>query len=80
MNKNKEHKMRRKVDNLVRRLKKININIELGMNYPWLYLDFVNGKRVTETYWGEHGYTVCFLTVERFINLHHLFKLLRKYV
>jgi hypothetical protein len=72
--------MLRKIDNLVRRLRKININIELGMNYPWLYLDFVNGKKVRETFWGEHGYTICFLTTERFIDLHHFFKLLRKYV
>lgn len=71
--------MKRKIENLVRRLKKIGIEVDLGLNYPWVYLDFVNGKRVTETFWSEHGFTICYMTGDKFHNLHYLFKILRKY-
>ncbi len=71
--------MKRKIENLVRRLKKINVNVKLGLNYPWLTLHKVNGKRVTETFWSDHGYTVCFMTGDKFLNLRYLFKILRKY-
>lgn len=71
--------MKNKLEKLVRRLKKIGIEVEIGLNYPWVMLDFVNGKRVTETFWSDHGYTVCFMTGDKFLNLRYLFKILRKY-
>lgn len=71
--------MKNKLENLVRRLKKINVNVKLGLNYPWVNLHEINGKRVTETFWSDHGYTVCFMTDDKFLNLHYLFKILRKY-
>lgn len=45
---------------LINRLKKININIELIGNYPWIYLDKINGKKVFEKYEAEHGFTIGF--------------------
>lgn len=40
-----------------RRLKAIGIQIECFANYPWIYLDSVNGKKVDETYLANHGFT-----------------------
>jgi hypothetical protein len=71
--------MTNKIEKLVRRLKNINIEIELVLNYPWVYITKINGKQVTETYYADHGFTVCFLTESRFLSIRKLFKLLRKY-
>jgi hypothetical protein len=46
------------IPSFINRLKKIGINVELIANYPWVYLDTVNGIRVKGAYWGEHGFTV----------------------
>lgn len=50
-----------RITRLVNRLQKIGIEIELVGNYPWIYLDKVNGVKVTETYRGNHGFTAFFL-------------------
>ena len=42
------------------RLKKIGIEVEFIGNYPWLYLDKVNGKKVTGRLHANHGFTVFF--------------------
>jgi len=49
------------IDSFVNRLKKIRVHIELLGNYPWVYLDSVNGKKVKEKYGGNHGFTLCIL-------------------
>lgn len=46
-----------KIGSLVRKLAKIGIEVEFSGNLPWVYLDTVNGKRVTERYCGNHGFT-----------------------
>lgn len=54
-----------KINNLksfVDRLKKIGINVKLFANYPWVYLQEVNGKKVEEKFQGNHGFTAFFLT------------------
>ena len=43
---------------VVRRLSKIGVNIELGCNVPWVYLDSVNGVKVTEKKNARHGYCI----------------------
>ena len=50
------------------RLKKINIEIELSGNFPWIYLRSVNNNRVTERYLGNHGFTIMFLPIREFGN------------
>ena len=50
-----------RITRLINRLQKIGINLEFIGNYPWVYLDKVNGVKVTETYCGEHGFTAFFL-------------------
>ena len=69
----------------VDRMKKININIKLVGNYPWIYIDEINGKRVTEKFEGNHGFTIAFLPVRadrelEFTDISEIFKLIRKYI
>ena len=69
----------------VDRMQKININIKLVGNYPWIYIDEINGKRVTEKFEGNHGFTIAFLPVRvdkelAFTDISEIFKLIRKYI
>lgn len=66
------------------RLKKIGINITLVANYPWIYLDTVNGKKVVEVFEAKHGFTIAFLPIKlgkesKFTDLKEIFKIIRKY-
>lgn len=72
-----------KLQVLVERLKKININIELIGNYPWVYLYKVNGKLVTETLCSETNFTIAFLPIKRgkeieFTDTKKIFEVIRK--
>lgn len=69
------------------RLAKIGINITLIGNYPWIYLDTINGKRVKEKFEGNHGFTAFFLSIRRddpqehkITDVSEIFKLIRKYI
>ncbi len=53
--------MANKIQKLVDRLDKIDIKVEFVGNFPWIYLDKVNGVKVTELYNGNHGFTAFFL-------------------
>ena len=69
----------------VDRMKSININIKLVGNYPWIYIDEINGKRVTEKFEGNHGFTIAFLPVRsdrelEFTDISEIFKLIRNYI
>jgi hypothetical protein len=35
----------------IERLRKLNINIELVANYPWVYIDKINGKKLKKSIW-----------------------------
>jgi hypothetical protein len=66
------------------RLEKIGIYVELSTNIPWVYIDTINGKDVTETFRAEHGFTVAFLPIRKgqqieFTDVSEIFKLIRKY-
>lgn len=50
------------IERFVRRLKKIGIDITLSANYPWVYLDEVNGLWVGEKFRANHGFTAFFIT------------------
>ena len=67
------------------RLKKIGYNITLVGNYPWIYLDTINGKRVTERFMGKHGFTIAFLPIRvgqvmKFTDISKIFELIKKYI
>ena len=69
----------------VDRMKRININVKLVGNYPWIYIDEINGRRVTEKFEGNHGFTIAFLPVRadrelEFTDISEIFKLIRKYI
>lgn len=52
------------IDSFYKRLKKIGITIEMIGNYPWVYLDKVNGKKVKGNFEGNHGFTVFFKAIK----------------
>lgn len=67
------------------RMQRLGIQIQLAGNYPWIYIDSINGVRVTETFQGNHGFTIAFLPIRndqqmQFTDIAEIFKLIRKYV
>ena len=69
---------------LKKRLSNIGIDVEFASNFPWIYLDRINGVLVKERYEAEWGFTIAFLPVRRdmpfhFTELDVIFKLIRKY-
>ena len=78
-------KGRDKLTIFVDRMNKLGIDIKLGGNYPWIYIDYINGKRVVEKFQANHGFTIAFLpsTPDKeleFTDIGEIFKLVRKYV
>lgn len=72
------------INRLVPRLKKIGIQIEMFGNYPWIYLDKVNGNKVKEKFCADHGFTIAFLPVRAgekmmLTDIREVFKIIRKY-
>lgn len=69
----------------IERLKKLGIEVKLSGNFPWIYLDEINGVRVTERFEANHGFTVMFLPgrndspPSEFTDITEIFKLIRKY-
>ena len=74
-----------KIKVFVERLKKIGIDVKLSGNYPWVYITEICGKRVTEKFDGNNGFTIIFLPVRNdsppseFTDIKEIFKLIRKY-
>ena len=70
-----------RLDIFMKRMKKLNINIELVGNFPWVYITKINGKPVIEKFMGNHGFTICFLSKDtKFTDITEIFKLIRKYI
>lgn len=46
------------INKFVRRLKKIGIDVKFIGNYPWIYLETVNGKKVEGKFHSNYGFTV----------------------
>lgn len=72
------------LDTFIRRLKKVGICVSIVGNYPWIYLDSINGKRITETFQGNHGLTIMFLPIRpgtkmEFTDIKYIFEIIRKY-
>jgi hypothetical protein len=70
------------LDKLYRRLQKINITISCTGNYPWIYLDTVNGNRVIEKFMANHGFTIAMLVGRDGVELtdtKKIFEIIRKY-
>lgn len=78
--------MENKLDIFTNRLKKIGIEVDYIGNSPWIYLYKINGKKVTEIYQAEWGFTVAFRSIKygeenivKFTDLKTIFNLIRKY-
>jgi len=70
------------LDKFIRRMKRIGIELECTGNYPWIYLSAVNGKRVTEKFRANHGFTIAFLTNAVDVELtdvNEIMQIIRKY-
>ena len=73
-----------KFNKFIKRMKSIGIELECSGNYPWIYIDKINGIRVTEIFQAEHGFTIGFSPITkvkefRFTDMKEIFKLIRKY-
>ena len=73
-----------KLNIFVERLQKIGIKTTYFNNAPWIYIDTINGKKVTERFQGNHGFTVMFYPIKKdspweFTDLKEIFNLIRKY-
>jgi len=73
-----------KLDMFVKRMEKFGIDVQLAGNYPWIYIDKINGKRVTEKFHADHGFTIGFLPIRveqefAFTDIGEIFKIIRKY-
>ena len=74
------------INRLVPRLKKIGIEVQLSGNFPWIYLDYVNGNRIKKEdyYLGNHGFTIAFYPIKpgqtmELTDISRVFKIIRKY-
>lgn len=68
---------------LIRRLDKLGIKLELIGNYPWVYLDKVNSKKVTEKYQSDWGFVIGYRPIREgqkftFTDLREIFKVVRR--
>ena len=73
-----------KIEIFINRMKKLGIDVQLFGNYPWIYIDSINSKRVTEKFEGNHGFTIAFHPSQKgkelmFTDINEIFKLIRKY-
>lgn len=62
------------------RLKGIGVSVELSGNCPFIYVDYVNGKKVTEKFQACHGFTAFFMgrSGVHFSDRREVFKMIRK--
>lgn len=69
------------LDNLIRRLKKINIEVDIIRNIPWFYVRYINGKKVSEKLESDYGFVIGYLDKGDFDFAYakEAFDLIRKY-
>lgn len=73
-----------KIEIFCNRLNRIGIDIKLGCNYPWIYLEYINGKRVREKFMANHGFTIAYYPIRKdqelqFTDIGFTFSLIREY-
>ena len=71
----------------IQRMKKIGIDIEINGNYPWVYIDSINGNKIKEEdfYNSDYGYTIAFLPIRHIeklelLDINKTINLIRKYI
>jgi hypothetical protein len=73
------------ISSFCNRLNKLGINVELIGNYPWVYLDKVNGVKIKTKYLGNHGFTIFFkatklVQADEITNIPLIFKTIREVI
>jgi hypothetical protein len=74
------------LDTFLYRLSKIGIDLQLGLNFPWTYISYINGTRVTEKHESKHGFVLGYYPIRqsddkfKFGDLSPIFRLIRMYV
>lgn len=70
----------------INRMKKLNIDVKLDGNYPWIYIREINDSKIRKDdyFLGNHGFTIAFLPIKpgqsmEFTDISKIFKLIRKY-
>ena len=76
--------MMKKLDVFMVRMKKLGIDLKLSGNYPWIYLDSVNGNVVKEIYQSNHFFTFGYYPIRpdqefHFTDIGEIFKVIRNY-
>ena len=74
-----------KLTTFIDRTRRIGIDIKLVGNFPWVYMDSINGNKVTEKYQANHGFCIAYLPIRKdqdinFTDIEEIFKLIRKYI
>jgi len=80
----KENEKFESITIFINRMKKIGVEIELTGNFPWIYIDKINGEKVKEFFLANHGFTLAFYPVKEnqkltFTDIKEIFNLIRKY-
>ena len=68
---------------LIIRLSKLDVNIKVSGNVPWIYINEINGVPVKEIgNGGNHGFTIAWYVKDgiKLADTKEVFKLLRKYI
>jgi len=69
------------ITRFINRLSRAGISVELVANYPWIYIEKVNGVRVKEKFCGNHGFTAFFMNKNiTWTDRREVFKLIRRYI
>ena len=66
------------------RMKNVGVDLMLAANYPYIYIDTINGKKVTEKFYGNCGFVLALTPIKptgdlNFVGIVETFKLIRKY-
>ena len=75
--------MKNAIEIFINRLAKIGIEVKFIGNVPWIYLDEVNGNKITAKLDGNHGFTAFWYPVKpnmpiKVNDIKELFKEIRK--
>lgn len=72
------------LDLFVKRMRRIGIEIRMGVNVPWVYLEKINGKKVKEVRSSNYGYNIAWFpnmvgSPLKWADMDETFNLIRKY-
>lgn len=73
-----------RLEKFVERMKRVGVEVDLVGNYPWVYLEKVNGKVIEEQFFSNHCFTLGFQPIKiggnfEFTDIKYIFEIIRKY-